>query len=260
MKKNNTITMIRYTFFILLLTLSFPSFGQDNAETIFKKASEKLFLTNMEMTINIKETGKNKQVKEKTFHVLMAKFGMVEKTKTVIQKPIRAEGVTIVITKNPKKSGLIEIFTPANGKIRKLKATPQNMDRVGASSPISNYTSMDTNELYVKLIGKQQLDDKPNYLIMVTEKKDTTGSKAEFLIDEKSFRILQIVSYDSSGNKSISNLSDFQDISGYKGKVYPMHIVTKSMKDGEEKDIKVLSLTPRPDVKEEDFKILSAKN
>jgi hypothetical protein len=32
------------------------------------------------------------------------------------------------------------------------------------------------------------------------------------------------------------------------------------MKDGEEKDIKVLSLTPRPDVKEEDFKIQSAKN
>lgn len=247
--------MIRYLFFILLLFLTFPSFGQDNAETIFNKASDKLILNNMEMSINIKETGRNKQVKEKTFNVLMAKFGRVEKTKTVIQKPIRAEGVTIVITKNPKEDGLIEIFTPANGKIRKLKATPQNMDRVGASSPISNYTSMDSNALNIKLIGKQQLEGKSCYQIMVSEKKDASGSKAEFLIDENTFRILLIVSYDANGNKSMTTLTDFQDIKGNNGKVYPMHIVTKSMKDEEEKDIKVLSLTPRPDVKEEDFKI-----
>ena len=252
--------MIRNAFFILLLFLSFPSFGQDNAETIFKKASDKLILNNVEMSINIKETGRNKQVKEKTFNVLMAKFGMVEKTKTVIQKPIRAEGVTIVITKNPKEDGLIEIFTPANGKTRKLKATPQNMDRVGASSPISDYTSMDSNALNIKLIGKQQLEGKSCYLIMVSEKKDTSGSKAEFLIDESSFRILQIVSYDASGNKSMTTLTDFQDIKGNNGKVYPMHIVTKSMKDEEEKDIKVISLTPRPDVKEEDFKIQSVND
>lgn len=252
--------MLRHTSFILLLFLSIPSFGQDTAETIFKKASDKLLLNNMELSITIKETSRSKQVKEKNFNVLMAKFGMVEKTKTVIQKPLLAKGVTIVITNYPKKVGLIEIFTPANGKIRKLKATPQNMERVGASSPLSNYTSKDPNDLNFKLIGKQQLDDKSCYLIMVTEKMDTNGAKAEFLIDEESFHILQIASYDTSGNKSITTLTDFQDIKDFKGKVYPMHIVTKLMKDGEEKDMKVLSLTIRSDVKEEDFKIQLTDN
>lgn len=249
--------MPKYKLLFLLITFSLPAIGQETPEAIFKKATDQLLVQDMELSIDIKETLRNKRVKEKSFDVLIGKFGTVEKTKMHIQKPQRAKGVTIVVTQNPAETGIIEIFTPANGKTRKLKATPRNLALVGASSPMSNYTSKNQAELSFTDMGKREINTKTCYMMSVKEKNaGSDKSKAEFLIEENTFHIIQIISYNEKGNKSsITKLSDFQSINGVKNKIQPMLISSKSLEENKSTEIKVLNVKPRPNLTKGDFNI-----
>ena len=248
--------MDRFKLLILLSVFSLPSMGQDDAKMILKKAIDKLLTMNVEMSMDVEETDTKGRVKEKSFDILMAKFGDVEKTRMTMQKPDRAKGITIVFTNLPDELGIIEVYTPANGKTRKMKATPQNMARVGSNFSLSNYASADYDEISCNLLGKQQIDSMSCYQLEVIEQSDSIVFKAEFMVEESTFHIVQIVSYDEDGNQaSITKLSDFQPINGVKNKIQPMLILAEDIESNMHTRMQVLNISPRTDLKEEDFSI-----
>jgi outer membrane lipoprotein-sorting protein len=230
--------------------------GQNNAAEIFGKAADQLLTENLELSLEIKEITSNGKSKDKQYNVLIGKLGEVEKTKTVIQYPDKLKGITIVITSYPDEPGLIEIFTPANGKIRKMKATSKNMDLVNSGVSISNYTSKDRNQLSFDFKGNEEFEGKSCYKLQVNDVLDLENGETEYLIEENTYRILKIIAYDKDGTeKSITTYSDFQAIGQLKGKIQPMFMVNKDLKKAKHNEIKVLKIKARPDLKEENFSI-----
>ncbi|TFH39004.1 MAG: hypothetical protein E4G95_02245, partial [Bacteroidia bacterium] len=66
---------------ILLIALSLPSLAQDDARMIYSKSISQIITTNMEMSMDIKETDSKGRTREKSYDILMAKFGDIEKTR-----------------------------------------------------------------------------------------------------------------------------------------------------------------------------------
>lgn len=249
------LSFMRTQMFILVLFCSFFVQGQE-ANVIFKKAIDQLLTHNVELSIEIKEVDKKGRVKEKSFTIKMAQFGPIEKTRMEIQKPERAKGVTIVITKSPKETGLIEVFTPANGKIRKMKATPKNLALVGSTISLSNYTSKKMEDLLFKSIGKEQLNGKLHYVIEVKERLAKEAGKAKFWIETESYRILQLVTYTKNGvEENTTRFSSFDTVKGVKKKIYPKYIITTNTKDDSVIEVKVLNIISRPEITEDDFSL-----
>lgn len=249
------ISIFRYKCFILLLSLCLLAVGQENATLIFTKATSKILMGDMEMSLEVKTTDKNNRVKEKSFDVFLAKFGEVEKTKTVMQKPERAKGITIVITHSPNDIGTIEVYTPANGKIRKMKATPENMAMVDSDFPLAKYASVDKDDYEINLLGKQELDGKQCYQVELVEKDGDQG-KAELMIEVSSYHVMQIEVFDKNGKKSsVTKLSEYKAVDGAKGKIQPMLIVTDNLLGDKHTEMSFLKITPRNDLKEEDFRL-----
>lgn len=248
--------MIRFKICILFVVFCLPAFGQDDAQKIFNEASSRLLTNNMEMSIHQKITDKKGRVKEKSFDVLIAKFGEEEKTKMTLQQPERAAGITIVFTKTPIEDGIIEVFTPANGKTRKMIATPKNKAMVGSDFAISNYSSRNKDELNIKLLEESEIDGKLCYKLEVQDKTNTKGGKAELMVEQESYEIVQIITYNPKGVKSsISKLSDFQAVEGLKNKFQPMLILTENLEKNQHAEMKILKITPLFDPKAEDFVI-----
>lgn len=238
---------------LLFMFLTYIAVNAQDGAIIFKNATDQLLTTNMELSIEIKETRRNGRATEKSFNVLMGKFKDEEKIKTQILKPERAKGVTIVLTQYPETVGLIEIFTPANGKIRKMKATQKNIELVGSGSLISNYISKNQTELNIRYIEKQDINGKSCYKIEVNDKVNSKNGKAEFLIDEQNHHILEIISYDVNEKKeSITMLSDYTALNT---KIHPKRIFTENLKEKTTSEIIILNMTPRNNLKLKDFSI-----
>ena len=248
--------MLKLKLIVCFLAFYSPVMGQNNAAEIFGKAADQLLTENLELSLEIKEITTNGKSKDKQYNVLIGKLGEVEKTKTVIQHPDKLKGITIVITSYPDEPGLIEIFTPANGKIRKMKATSKNMDLVNSGVSISNYTSKDRNQLSFDFKGNEEFEGKSCYKLQVNDVLDLENGETEYLIEENTYRILKIIAYDKDGTeKSITTYSDFQAIGQLKGKIQPMFMVNKDLKKAKHNEIKVLKIKARPDLKEENFSI-----
>ena len=241
---------------IFLTVVYLPAMGQDDAREILNKAIGQLLTVDMEMTMEVEETDPRGRVKEKSFDILMAKFGEVEKARMTMQKPDRARGITIVFTHLPDEVGIIEVFTPANGKTRMMRATSANMDRVGSNFSLSNYASTDYDDLDCKLLGKEEIDGKSCYRLEVIEQADSVDLIAEFMVEESTFHIVQIQLFDKNGiNTSTTRLSNFQAINGLQNKIHPMLILAEDMASSKQTRMQVLNVSPRPGVKEEDFRI-----
>jgi hypothetical protein len=241
--------------------VSLPLLGQYDAHTIFNRAIDQLLTVNMELSMVVEETDTKGRTREKNFDILMARFGDIEKTKMTMQKPDRAKGVTIVFTHLPGDEGLIEVFTPANGKTRKMKATPQNMDRVGSNFSLSNFAYNTEDDLDIQLLGRQEVNEMSCYQLEIREKTGESGIKSVFMVEENTYYIVQILLYDAVGNASmITSLSDYQPISGLKNKIQPMLIVSEDLAGNKSTRMQVLKITPRPDLKEEDFTIPESSN
>jgi hypothetical protein len=252
-------TMKKLKLLIFLAVFSLPSMGQYDARGILKKAIDQLLTVNMAMSMEVEETDPRGRVKEKSFDILMAKFGEVEKTRMTMQKPDRAKGITIVFTHLPDEVGIIEVFTPANGKTRKMRATSANMDRVGSNFSLSNYASTDYDDLDCKLLGKEEIDGKSCFRLEVIEQADSVDVMAEFMVEESTFHIVQIQLFDENGiQTSTTRLCNFQPINGLRNKIQPMLILAEDMASSKQTRMQVVNVSPRPDLKEEDFCIQGA--
>jgi outer membrane lipoprotein-sorting protein len=248
--------MIRFKILTLLILFSLSSVGQNEAEKIFIKATSRLLTTNMEMSLNQKTTDKKGRVKEKTFDVLLAKFGEEEKTKMILKAPERAAGIIIVMSKIPDEDGIIEVYTPANGKTRKMIANRKNMATVGSDFSFSNYSSTNWKDLDIQLLEQQEIDGKPCNVLEVKDKEKTDGGKAELVIEDESYNIIQIKTFGEKGKqKSISKLDNFLPVDGSKGKFQPRFIQTENLEKNQKSELQVLKISMLSNPMKEDFVI-----
>jgi len=244
---------------ILLIALSLPSLAQDDARMIYSKSISQIITTNMEMSMDIKETDSKGRTREKSYDILMAKFGDVEKTRMTMQKPEHSKGITIIITDIPDETGIVEVYTPANGKTRKMKATPENMERVGSNFSLSEFASANPDDLYFNLLGKEIIDGKSCFKLSITTPSDSLNLNAEFMVEDGSYHIVRVILFDAEGRVStITKLSDFQPLAGLKNKFQPMLLLTEDIKSSLQSRMEVIKISPRNDLKEEDFIIQGA--
>jgi len=242
--------------FSFSLLISFSLWGQEDAREIFTRASDQMLTANMEIVMEMDITDKKGRVKEKGYEILMASFGDVEKTKMSFQKPEQAKGTTVIITKSPGETGLIEVYTPANGKTRKLKATADNMDMVGSEAQITNMTARDPDELAFLFLPPQEVDGKNCYTVVVKDKDFKDQARGELAIEMDSYRIVQIAVFDMYGKQtSFVKLSDFQTVEGAGNKIQPRRIISEDLKNQKITDMRVLKVSSRTDLSEEDFKL-----
>lgn len=241
-------------FFTLFISISL--WGQDDAREIFTRATDQMLTENMEIAMEMEITDKKGRVKEKGYEILMGSLGDVEKTKMSFQKPEQAKGTTVIITKHPGETGLIEVYTPANGKTRKLKATPDNMDMVGSEAQITSMTARDPDELAFLFLPPQEIDGKNCYTVVVKDKDFKDQARGELAIEMDSYRIVQISVFDMYGKQtSLVKLSEFQAVQGAGKKIQPRRIITEDLKNQKTTDIRVLKVASRTDLSEADFKL-----
>ena len=245
----------------LLVFISNVLSAQDDAREIYTKATDQLLTENMELVLEMDITDKKGRVKMKGYEVLVARFGDTEKTKMSWQKPEAARGTTVIFTELPGETGLIEVFTPSNGKIRKIKATPDNINMVGSEMRMTNITARDTDELSFRLLGKDEVGGLSCHHIEVKASDAQDHARGELLIEEDSYHIVQINVFDKGGKlTSIVKLSDFQRVDGAVKKVQPMQILTEDIEGKKLTEIRVLKIASRTDLKEEDFMLPAEKD
>jgi hypothetical protein len=241
---------------IFTLIIPMSLWGQDDAREIFTRATGQMLTQSMEIVMEMNITDKKGRTKEKGYEILMASLGDVEKTKMSFQKPVQAKGTTVIITKHPGETGLIEVYTPANGKTRKLKATPDNMDMVGSEAQITSMTARDPDELAFLFLPPQEVDGKSCYTIVVKDKDFKDQARGELAIEMDSYRIVQIAVFDMYGKQtSLVKLSDFQAVEGAGKKIQPRRIITEDLKTQKITDMRILKVASRTDLSEEDFKL-----
>ena len=245
----------------LLVYISNVLSAQEDAREIYTKATDKMLTENMELVLEMDITDKKGRVKMKGYEVLVARFGETEKTKMSWQKPEAAKGTTVIFTELPGETGLIEVFTPSNGKIRKLKATPDNINMVGSEMRMTNITAQDTDELSFRLLGKEEVGGKSCHHIEVKAIDAHDHARGELMVEETSYHIVQINVFDKGGKlTSTVKLSDFQPVDGAVKKIQPMQILTEDIEKQRLTEIRVLKIASRTDLKEEDFQLPAEKD
>jgi len=247
---------IRSILILLLIALNLPGLAQDDPKAIFTRALDQMMTDQMELSMDIATTDDRGRVKEKAYDILMKKFGEVEKTRMVMQKPERAKGIKVVITSTPGETGVIEVFTPANGKTRKMKATPANMDQVGSNLILSSLTSLVREGLSYGMGGMQEVDGKNCYSLEISDHSGSNGMNGKFLVEEGTYHLVRIELFNDKGaSSSITKLSNFKTIAGTNGKIQAMKIDTEDLDDNSQTRMQVTHIAHRPDLKEEDFLI-----
>jgi outer membrane lipoprotein-sorting protein len=240
----------------LLISSNLYLSAQEDAKKIYARATDQMLVENMQIQMELGITDKKGRVKEKAFEVLVAKFGDTSKTKMSWEKPEEAKGTTIILTGIPNETGLIEVFTPSNGKVRKLKATSENLALVGSELSLTNMPTQSPDELSYKLLDPEEVDGKACYHLEVKAKNATDAAKGEILVEMQTYRILQVTVYDGSGAKtSLVKLSNYQPIDGVSKKVQAMRIVTEDFTSHKQTEMRVLKISSRTDFKEEDFQL-----
>lgn len=245
------------SFYILITFLALCQLslrGQDDPREIFTRATDQLLTQHMEMIMDIEVKDKKGRVKEKGYEILMTRFGDVLKTRMSWLKPEQARGTTVVFTEKPGETGLIEVYTPSNGKIRKLKATQANMDMVGSEMQLTNITARDPDNLAFMLLPPRDVNGQSCHTVVVKDKGFKDQARGELQIEKDTYHIVQIAVFDMYGKLvSTVKLSDFQPVAGQNKKIQPMHIESEDLKNQKTTDIRVLKVAARTNLSEKDF-------
>jgi hypothetical protein len=238
-----------------LVSLSVSLYAQEeDPRQIYDRATGQMLSGDMEILLELDIKDKKGRIKEKGFEVLVGTFGEVQKTKMSWQKPEAAKGTTVIFTELPDETGLIEVYTPSNGKIRKLKATPENMKMVGSEAQMTGMTGRDADELMFAHLPGREVEGAPCFNIEVKDKESADQARGELLIEKETYRIVQISVFDKNGKQtSLVSLSDFQPVDGHETKVQPMRIITEDYKNKKQTEMRVIKVASRKDLTEEDF-------
>jgi len=238
----------------LFAILSLPALAQEEGLEIYTRAVDQLLNGQIELSLDIQDTDQKGRVKEKSYDILMASFGDVEKIRMLMLKPERAKGITVVITNRPEEIGQIEIYTPANGKIRKMKATPENMERVGSNFFLSGFASQNPDNLNIRLVGEQEVEGTNCYRLQVSDEAVADSSKAEFMVDKGNFQFIRIDFFDEKGTQThLTTLGEYQIVEGAGGKIQPMLISAEDLAANTQTTMQVIQVSLRQNISEEEF-------
>ena len=233
-----------------------PVNAQGSPEEIFSRSLDQMLTNQMELSMRIEATDNRGRITEKEYDILMARFEETDMMRMIMQQPERAKGITIVITQQPEEEGIIEVFTPSNGKVRKMKATPENLERVGSSFVLAEYGSSALEDMAFTHAGTGELEGDPCYIVEAREKENPSGKLVRFMIGENTYHLRQIEVLNETGEVvSLTRLADFQPVEGLAGKAYPISIHTENFEDHTVNKIEILQVSHRPELKEEDFKL-----
>lgn len=250
----NIVPTLRTGPFLLLLVVTSTLWAQVDPKTIFSRAVDQVLTNQMELSIHISTTESSGRTNEKAYDIMMGRFGEEDMMRMVMLEPERARGVTIVITKTPKETGMIEVFTPSNGKVRKMKATPENMERVGSSYILSDYSSKALDDMQFTLEGEEEVEGNPCYILNANEEEHEDGMKARFIIEKNNYQIREIQILDEESNPtSVTRLSEYRPVEGLQGKMQPTHILTENLKEKTVTKMQITKVKHRPDLKKEEF-------
>jgi hypothetical protein len=238
----------------IFLINSNPLVAQEKAKEIFTKATQMLTAENFEITMAIDATDGKGRLKSKELTVLLAKFGDEEKTKVTWQKPERAKGTIILITDVPNQTGIIEVYTPSNGKTRKLKATDENKNKMGAEFSITSFAKYNPDELSYELLSDTIINENDCFRIKVFGNDAEELSSAVLVINKSTYLILQVAVFNEKNMAiSLTQLYDYKNVNGAMNKMYPMRIETKDYKNKKDIAIRIIDISTKNDLKQSDF-------
>lgn len=247
-------TLIKILIVSLFLLSAKSIIAQDKAKDIFLKATNVLSTENIEMAMAIDVTDDKGQLKAKELTVLMGKFGDEEKTKVVWQQPERAKGTTIIISQPPGETGTVEVYTPSNGKTRKLKATDSNMKMIGSEFSMMSFANYKPDELKYELLSDTIINKISCHQIKVvgTAAKDISG--AVLVIRKDTNYIIQATRF-GENHKSLylTQLSDYKKVDGEPTKMYPTKIVTTDYENNKDIVIRITDVKAKKDLTKSAF-------
>lgn len=96
---------------------------------------------------------------------------------------MQAKGTTVIFTERPGEIGLIEVYTPSNGKTRKLKASPDNMDMVCSEVMFTRITAQDPDELAFMFLPSKEVEGKSCYTVVIKDKDFKDQVRGELMIE-----------------------------------------------------------------------------
>ena len=135
-------------------------------------------------------------------------------------------------------------------------ATQKNMATVGSDFSFSSYNSTHWEDLNIRLLETEEVDGKSCFKLEVNAKEESDGGKAELLIEQDTYNIVQIVTFKKNGTQqSISKLSDYQSVGKNNSKFQPRFIQTQNLDKIQFTEIHIEKIMPLLDAKAEDFTI-----
>lgn len=230
--------------------------AQQDANEIFKKSKSLLLTSASEMLLDIKSTDKKGRVKEKTMRIWQAKLDGKDKTKVSWLKPERAKGTTVILTDPRAKDGVIEVYTPSNGKKRKMKASGANMKMIGSDFYFLNFDLVNSDKLNYNLIKEEDLEGHGCYLLEVISEGAKGESKGELWISKANHHLLQVKVYNEVGSVTrIIKLRDYQAVPSSNGKAQAMHIISEDLKNGKRTEVSIKEVISHKGLQEADFQL-----
>jgi len=228
-----------------------------DAKKLFEDSKLKLSLKNIHLVLDLETSDGKGNSKTKTLAVYFAEFGEQKIVKIEFVAPENIAGTKIITTNYPNKKGIIEIYMPATGKIRKIRASQNNLKIMGSKIPINQFSTVLEAEVKYKLLEKEVLNGVECHKIKV----QTPNGKGEYgiaFVSVKKGYLLRIEKYNMQNKLvGLTELSDYIKVDYSNLKVYPRGIRVKNLKTGESSNMRVFSVNYLGKVDIEDFKLSS---
>lgn len=227
--------------------------SQGNAGEIIENAVKNLALKNVRLDLDVETFDGKGNSKSRELNVSFALFDDLKKVLIEIMAPENVRGTRILTTDYPDKKGIIQVYMPSTGKIRKFRANNRRLKMVGSEIPINHFSAAAYADYEISVAETVTVDDIECYKI-----KLNSPDKNEFLIvyircdGEQLFRV---ESYDSPGGLTgVTELSEYFriDVPGA-GNFYPGQVCVKNLKNGKASNMKIREIVHLDEVKKSDF-------
>ena len=242
---------------VLLMSFAIAVFyvaasNKTEAKKMFESSKQKMSLKNVSMVLDLETFDKKGNRKAKTLAVSFAEFDQQKKVLIEFIAPEIVTGTKIVTTDYSNQKGLIEIYTPATGRVQKIKANQRNLKIMGSKIPISQFSSSVELNFNFTHLGEEQLNGVNCHKI----KMQKTGKKEYMVafVSADNEYLLQIQKFDLHNKLlSITELSDYIAVNSSNAKVYPQKISIVNLKTGEKSNMKVREVNLLSKVNIDDF-------
>jgi hypothetical protein len=230
---HNQMRMLTLITCLIFIVVSVSGHNDTKAKDMFEKSKQKMSLNNVSMILDLETLDKRGDKKSKTLSVSFAEFEDQKKVLIEFIAPEIVNGTKILTTHFPSKKGLIEIYTPANGRIQRIKANQHNLKIMGSKMPISQFVSQDDPDFKYTHLGNEMHNGTECHKIRM--QKEGKKKYLDAFVSVENGNLLGIEKFDTHNKLiSVTNLSDYIKIDTPAAiKFFPQKIVVKNIKTGE---------------------------